>query len=155
MNGILSFSRRRFHWKHAFFSVHGRLSRSSFWTAAVIVALLNPLVYYALAALLRATVSQNPNEVIAIATFIDFVVLLYPRVAIEVKRLHDFDWSGWWALPMNLLQLFAVLAYSAARQSADSETTRVGFGVSILLLLYITIGTPRGDKRRNRFGPPP
>jgi len=154
MNGIFGFSRRRFDWRHAFFSLHGRLSRRSFWIAALIAAALGPVVYYVLAGLLHATVSEDRNVVIAVATFIEFVVMLYPRVAIEIKRLHDFDWSGWWALPMNLLQLFAVLAYSAALQSVDSEGTRVGLGVSILLLLYITLGTPRGDKRQNRFGAP-
>ena len=154
MNGIFGFSRRRFNWRHAFFSLHGRLSRRSFWLAALIVTALSPLVYFALATLLGATLSGDRNEVIAVAAFIEFVVMLYPRVAIEIKRLHDFDWSGWWALPMNLLQLFAVLVYSAAMQSVDSEGTRVGLGVSILLVLYIALGTPSGDRRQNRFGAP-
>jgi len=154
MNGIFGFSRRRFNWRHAFFSLHGRLSRRSFWLAALIAAALSPLVYFSLVALLRASGNEDYNEVIAVATFIEFVVMLYPRLAIEIKRLHDFDWSGWWAVPMNLLQPFAVLVYSVALQSVDSEGTRVGLGVSIPLALYIVLGAPRGDRRQNRFGMP-
>ena len=135
MNGIFGFSRRRFNWRHAFFSLHGRLSRRSFWLAALIAAALSPLVYFSLVALLRASGNEDYNEVIAVATFIEFVVMLYPRLAIEIKRLHDFDWS-------------------VALQSVDSEGTRVGLGVSIPLALYIVLGAPRGDRRQNRFGMP-
>jgi uncharacterized membrane protein YhaH (DUF805 family) len=147
-------ARRSFEWRHAFVSLEGRLSRRSFWLAALIAALLSFAVYFLLAASLGLRTPGRRNEAIAIASLVEFAVMLYPRVAVEVKRLHDFDWSGWWALPMNLLQLAAVLVYAAAQHGNDDESTVVGLGVSILVLLSIVLGTPRGDARENRFGLP-
>jgi uncharacterized membrane protein YhaH (DUF805 family) len=145
---------RRFDWRHALFSLNGRLSRRGFWLAALVTALLSFAVYFLLAAAMGVSESSRRNEAIAVASLVEFGVMLWPRVAIEVKRLHDFDWSGWWALPMNLLQLAAVLVYAAAQHGNDDESTVVGLGVSILVLLSIVLGTPRGDARENRFGLP-
>jgi uncharacterized membrane protein YhaH (DUF805 family) len=54
---------------------------------------------------------------------------LLPTIAVQVRRLHDLDKSGWWVL-LGLIPLI---------------------GIIVLIYWYVQPGTPGA----NRFGPPP
>ncbi len=107
----------------------GRAARSEYWfwvLFAAIGMLVTKMVDTALFVELSSTV---PSPLYSPLNSIFILVLLLPSLAVEVRRLHDSDRSGWW--------LLLVLT-----------------GIGIIMLLYWAgqEGTP-GDN--NRFGPNP
>ncbi len=90
------------------------------------------------------------------------LALLLPSLAVLVRRLHDVNRSGWWALPLPILLPALVLLYGMTLFDLGSETGKqvviaggvllVAVAVFAVLLLVWTCrpGTPGP----NRFGPP-
>ena len=68
----------------------------------------------------------------------------------QVRRLHDFDRSGWWALAATAAPGVVMLPLSAFSLSAA-----MAVGILTQLMLVIWIGVVKGDPDENRFGPPP
>ena len=69
------------------------------------------------------------------------LILVWPFVAITVKRLHDLNLSGWWAL------LILAIPF-AARLIGISPSTLLLFG-------FLLLGTVSGKSGDNRFGADP
>lgn len=68
-----------------YFSFKGRLSRKEFWLYYVI-----PFV------LVGYLLSQIGNEYFVIDALL--VLSIWPSLAVQVKRWHDINKSGWWVL---------------------------------------------------------
>lgn len=76
--------------KQIWFSFEGRISRKVFWLYGLLLAV--PLgVLWGIA----AAISDTLNVVVAIPMNIAFV---WMALAMQVKRWHDRDKSGWWIL---------------------------------------------------------
>jgi len=103
------------------FSFKGRISRQPYWIFvwAVFLIALFP-------ALLLGVGTERADQYIDIAG----LVLLWPSLAIQVKRWHDRDKSAWWLL-VNLIPI-------------------VGFFWSL-----IENGFLQGTLGENRYGPDP
>lgn len=86
------------------------------------------------------------------AIFLYFITL-YFRVALYLKRLHDFGWSGWWTLPAALVALFSALTNPWFESSLSSERGAACFMAGILWTIVILAGSPAGAKGTNRYGP--
>lgn len=69
----------------------------------------------------------------------------------QMRRLHDFGWSGWWAGALLLLQI--PLAFALFYTLGEDTTLLVGDG--LVLIPIIVIGLVPGHPHANRFGPPP
>ena len=74
-----------------------------------------------------------------------------PMIFLMVRRLHDFNRSGWWSLaivlgPAALMLLLAPVA---------SPTQTAPFILLISLVWTIWLGAIPGDPHENRFGPAP
>ena len=91
----------------------GRASRSEYWWFVLFSILLQ---------IVGGMINQNLGTVVALA-------LLLPSLAVLVRRLHDTDRSGWWAL----LLLLPII------------------GPIVLIIFAVLEGTPGP----NRFGAPP
>ncbi|KQT52401.1 MULTISPECIES: DUF805 domain-containing protein [unclassified Aureimonas] len=88
--------------KYAVF--HGRASRAEFWsfyavylTASIAVILLDQAYF--------GTVRENSGVVVMLFG----CVHILPGMAVQVRRLHDIDWSGWWIV-LNLIGVGFILA---------------------------------------------
>jgi uncharacterized membrane protein YhaH (DUF805 family) len=104
------------------FSFEGRLPRKSFWLYGVLgITLAQMFIYFLLGI---AGVSE------ALASGVAALAVVWPGLAINVKRWHDRDKPGWWVL-INLVPLVGTLW--------------------TLIECGLLPGTP-GD---NRFGPDP
>lgn len=99
---------------------NGRSGRKEFWAFL--------LVYLALTIVSVLLAGMVPT-LGAIVFLLGLVVLFIPQLALQVRRFHDQDKSGWFAL-MNLIPYV---------------------GVVIVLIFMLLQGT-RGE---NRFGPDP
>jgi len=104
------------------FGLHGRVSRRTWWLWAVAMPLGMALY---LTVLLR--VAGIPPR--ATDTLVN-LLLLWPMIAVSVKRWHDRGKSGWWVL-VTLIPLAGWLWALAEN------------------------GFRRGDRGVNRFGEPP
>jgi len=147
-----------FNWQHLLFSFEGRTRRSHFWIGWLIclgvgvVAGWLPLI----------------GLVISIA-------LIWPNLAISVKRLHDMGHTGWlvvvpWAISIvGSIVAVSMIGMTALTQAGALEAedpmailSVVGpaFGLLGLLLLVnlgflLWIGLTDSQRGDNRYGPNP
>lgn len=82
------------------FSFHGRVPRKVFWLYGV----LGPLLVSVMAEMLLGIVGVSERR----AEILTTVLLVWPCAAVSVKRWHDRDKAGWWAL-VYLLPLIGLL----------------------------------------------
>ncbi len=73
-----------------YLGLDGRIPRRTYWLHGVLSLLLLGIVVNALLA-----IANVDNET---AGKLANLVFLWPLIAVSVKRQHDFDFSGWWAL---------------------------------------------------------
>lgn len=97
---------------HVLFSFHGRISRSEYWLKGVLLGGLLFNIAIVIAAVIdNALGNINFNNLDdpttrgpIIAGLVVLVGLLWPNLAIQVKRWHDRDKSGWFVL-VNLIPI--------------------------------------------------
>ncbi|RYF48976.1 MAG: DUF805 domain-containing protein [Cytophagaceae bacterium] len=90
------------------------------------------------------------------------LALLLPSLAVLVRRLHDVNRSGWWALPIPILLPALFLLYGMTLFDLGNEAGKqifisggvllvalAGFGISLLVWTC-----RRGTPGPNRFGEP-
>jgi uncharacterized membrane protein YhaH (DUF805 family) len=105
-----------------YLSLRGRVPRKAFWLHGVLALLLAAMLGNALMDIagVRSDLSGKLVN----------LLLAWPFIAISVKRLHDYDFHGWWML-VNLIP-----------------------GVGSLAML-VANGFMPGTHGANRFGPDP
>src|SRR5260221_14552210 len=93
-------------WSQTLFGFGGRLSRAKFWPPFLLVEAMY-------LGLLVATIYQNnptnqlgddkrvPSLTIVLAVISP--VALWSNLALQVKRFHDLNRSGFWAIAVNML----------------------------------------------------
>ena len=77
-------------WAWLFFSFEGRINRRKFWLGIVILW----AVVWILALLAAAANSGFLWGLISVLS----VLLIWPSLALSIKRWHDRNKSGWWIL---------------------------------------------------------
>ncbi|WP_192459344.1 DUF805 domain-containing protein [Musicola keenii] len=123
------------------FSFRGRTGRRDFWLwMAIWLALTVGLFMLAGAGLLNTQT----------AAFM-LVALIWPTAAVLVKRLHDRDKSGWWAL---LLVLAWMLGNGNWYMLPDMGQWVLGRFLPMLIMVMILLdcGMFAGTVGANRFG---
>lgn len=145
-------------WGQLFFSFEGRTRRSHFWIAWLI--LLGVGVVLGWLPLLGMLLS---------------ILLIWPNLAITVKRLHDMGRSGWlvlipWVLGLGaLIAGFSIVGFSlilnqAAFEAEDPAVIIGTMGPAMLLFLasivvnlafLLWIGLTDSQPGDNRYGPNP
>ena len=73
-------------WNSLLFQFDGRINRGKFWLGAVII-------WVAYAVILGIGVAAESGLV-----FVLLLLLIWPSLAVSIKRWHDRDKSGWWVL---------------------------------------------------------
>ena len=74
----------------------GRASRTEFWFFALFLL----LVYGVGFPILEFIGAIIPGGIILVGIIMVAVsvALILPSLAVQIRRLHDVDWSGWWIL---------------------------------------------------------
>ena len=79
-----------------YFSIRGRINRTTYWCA------IFPLVVtYAVAEVM----AESTNQATAGLGYLIMVSLIWPSLAVQTKRWHDRNKSGWW----NLISLVPIV----------------------------------------------
>ena len=123
-----------------YFDIKGRVTRYEYWAFQTINVLIFCLWFLCVYLL-------DLNKI-----FLEVYMLyiLLPSLAMSVKRLHDVDLSGWWAVPAGILLLLSLLDY---------EYGFLNTGILLFLTLcYVSylswmLGLS-GDDHENRYGSP-
>mgnify|MGYP000102235568 CR=1 FL=1 len=110
-------------WNYLFTSFEGRINRQPFWIGGLILWAIQTVAAGVLIGLLGETLGNALFGLLSL-------ILIYPSLAIGVKRWHDHDKSGWWLLIL-LIPLVGVIWY------------------------LVVCGFMRGTVGANRFGPDP
>lgn len=100
------------------FNFTDRACRSEFWWWALLTNIVTTVVYV-------VDLRLHTSIIFLLLTLLIF----FPNLAVEVRRLHDMETSGWWVL----LSFIPIL------------------GVVILMLWF----TARGTNGDNQYGPDP
>jgi uncharacterized membrane protein YhaH (DUF805 family) len=73
-----------------YLGVKGRIPRHTYWLHGVLALLVAGVVLDGLLAIARVE-PDTANGLVSL-------LLMWPLVAVSVKRQHDFNFSAWWAL---------------------------------------------------------
>jgi uncharacterized membrane protein YhaH (DUF805 family) len=155
-----------------YFSPRGRVSRSQYW-------LRFWLPYFVIYFVLQLTIVFSGPTLRIVASLVQSLfslVVLWPTIAIEVKRIHDRNKAWWWILflyvPFILFVVLAaiwlggaVLAAAAAGETDMTLPALGGLGIAAIVLglawfgislwFFVEFGCLRGTVGPNRFGPDP
>ncbi|NPE56734.1 DUF805 domain-containing protein [Dickeya dadantii] len=124
------------------FSFRGRVGRRDFWLGmAIVLALMVGLFMLAGTGWLE---TQN-------AAFV-LVVLMWPLAAILVKRLHDRNKSGWWALLLVVAWMLGNGNWAMLPPLGQWGLGRF-LPTLIAVMMLLDCGAFVGTAGANRFGP--
>jgi uncharacterized membrane protein YhaH (DUF805 family) len=133
------------------FDPHGRASRSEYWLFILFQTLiLTALVLAGIWSGFRYEDSA-PTILIVIVLACFYIWVAISVISLSIRRLHDMDFSGWWALALY----FWSPLLSAVQISFPDLT-----GVILVLNAAISIGVvvffcQQGTRGSNRFGEEP
>lgn len=149
-------------WKYLFLRFDGRISRQPYWIAFFIVLVAYfGLVFTILSALgLDFDALAAPSAVGVKVNLAVTFLLLYPSLAYMIKRLHDRNRTGWWAVLTYGLAMLADLADFAGFGGTQEEPGLAMLVIwvpmlAIALWLFVELGFFKGTQGPNRFGPDP
>jgi uncharacterized membrane protein YhaH (DUF805 family) len=143
-----------------YFSPRGRISRSQYWLRFF-------LPVFIIGIILRAIADAGGGRELEILPAIFELLVLWPGIAVLIKRIHDRNKSGSlvWVLygPMipAILLLILAIAVAAAGNREAAIGLSVGSGVLwvvvalVSIWFFIEFGCMRGTIGANRFGPDP
>jgi uncharacterized membrane protein YhaH (DUF805 family) len=141
-----------------YFSPTGRISRSQYWLRFFLPLFIIGLILNVL------KFAGEPFK--ALPVLFQFVVL-WPGIAVLIKRIHDRNKSGWlvWAAygPLIVALIFGIAALAAIGLSDKAAGAVLGviagvFGIAAFIVgiwFFIEFGCMRGSIGANRFGPDP
>lgn len=162
----------------------GRASRAEFWWFFLFLMIGYIVMWIALFAFIGiAAGASSPNRspwalfgvfgVLGIFMLLFWLAMLIPVIAVQVRRLHDTDRSGWWLGAFYLLYaVYAVVligslgrmmsaGLAAGNQPPDLNQPLfifgqvLGFGMFVYGITLIVFFCLQGTKGPNRFGDDP
>jgi uncharacterized membrane protein YhaH (DUF805 family) len=157
-----------------YFSPYGRISRSQLWLRWILPYLGIVLVLDVIQIVAGQT--SVPGVIASIILGIFSLVAIWPAIAIQVKRVHDRNKSGWFVLyyyvPATLFFILvfawigsAIVGISSGEDAAAAFGSLGVLGILVILLgvavtgiaiwFFVEFGCLRGTVGANRFGPDP
>ncbi|MDS4072462.1 MAG: DUF805 domain-containing protein [Defluviicoccus sp.] len=134
-------------WKFIFLSFQGRLNRKPYWLGTI--ALLS-LVIIGVFGVMFLT---GGGGVAAIGVI--YLLLLWPTLAIGVKRLHDRNRSAWWLVVFYVVPtLLNVLVEGGDGEGGGAMIFGLA-SLAISIWALVELGFLRGTVGANRYGPDP
>ena len=133
-------------WKYLYTSFEGRINRQPYWIGALV--LIGALIVINLVLILLAGFAG------LIIVYIISLLVIYPSLAMMVKRFHDRNKSGWWSL---IFYVPAFINGAISAMSPESSLTMITGVITLIVLIWFTIelGFLKGTDGPNDFGPDP
>lgn len=115
-------------YKQILFSFEGRIGRTQYWVALLLI-LLPVCICSALAAMLAVSSGKSFFYMLLVLLVMTILPVAWASFAIAVKRFHDLNRSGWWSL-------LCFVPYLGG-------------------LILLSLGLPRGTRGQNEYGQDP
>lgn len=152
----------RSHFSYLFFALEGRIPRKAYWIGTLAIIALSIGVHVVLGLLLGLSL-EDLEKSGPMAGWISIGVTLlfaYPGIAVMVKRLHDRDRSGWWAVLLYALTFLGDLMEVAGLAGTEKNPSMLFWiwavpFIVLALAFLIDLGFMRGTVGDNRYGPDP
>lgn len=109
------------------FSFKGRINRLKYWLHSLLPIFF--LILGVIPLVIAGEEGIEPNPLFSILMLVLWIVAIWISLAIQVKRWHDLDQSGWWML--------------------------IGFIPYVNIIVFIMLGFTKGTNGLNRFGKDP
>ncbi|MEM7071951.1 MAG: DUF805 domain-containing protein [Pseudomonadota bacterium] len=91
----------------------------------------------------------NIENLSTVLSFIFELIILIPSIAVDFRRLHDFDASGWWAIVIFAFWIIGLVSYLLG------SVLFAAFLWIITIIAWIAIGLVHGTEGPNRYGDDP
>jgi uncharacterized membrane protein YhaH (DUF805 family) len=137
-------------------SFEGRIARSSFWLATVLLTVVILLILFAS----LWVVGERDRNAIRLNGFVLMLVFLYPLLAVWVKRLHDRGRPGYMVIvflvPWLMHQITNLIGITGDPTGFNSLDV-LFFGINIVIGVWFVfdLGILRGTRGSNDYGPDP
>jgi uncharacterized membrane protein YhaH (DUF805 family) len=146
------------------FSLEGRISRKPYWIGILVIVMSSIVLTMALGPMFGLSIEELKNEARpSAAVKLDLLVnliVLWPGLAITIKRLHDRNRSAIWGIALyalfGLAIILQLLGLIGTPQSPDPVYIVVLLAMlGIGLWLFVDLGFLRGTNGVNDYGPDP
>lgn len=149
-----------------YLSAEGRIGRQDWWIAWALLLAVEIAVNHVLSGAMNNDqvfidgTWGNLKDILADTSgWIVALVFLWPNIAMNAKRFHDLDMSGWWWLlfvaPFLIGTGISISPYGGdAEPSPAAGWTQLLSGITAMATLII-LGFLRGTPGPNRYGAPP
>jgi len=131
--------------KYADFS--GRATRSEFWWF---------YLFYQICFFGSQWAGQTlgmGNKIVGVVN----LILILPVLSVQVRRLHDIGWSGWWVLALYLVGISASSLVAAHLASAPLPVLLLLAVYSVFVLIFIFFVLAQyfrpSEAKDNQYGP--
>ena len=140
-----------------YFSPSGRISRSQYWLRYFVPVLLVGVILSSL---------QLVSDGFQVFLGLFQLTVLWPGIAVLIKRIHDRNKSGWlvWVLyaPLLVATIFTIAVFIAiALGSSEIASLSILSGVlwiavaAVAIWFFVEFGCMRGTVGGNRYGADP
>lgn len=149
------------------FSFHGRINRAQYWLGGLGAGFLGTLAIFFAAFIVAPHSGVKPDPMaqtlLTLGAFAPVMfAMTWAGLAIQVKRFHDRNRSGWFALAplipglvMTSTLIGGVLVNAPAELVVPKLVPWIGLGGLVNLAVFVDLGLMPGMDGPNRFGDPP
>jgi uncharacterized membrane protein YhaH (DUF805 family) len=130
-----------------FFSFSGRANRKEFIIFQIIYICLNICLILPL--------------YLGFSSFKTFIglILFISNLAITIRRLHDFNVSGWAYFFLNcffcIITIYLMIKDGSIKKEVPMSILTSIFSYSTVILIYLILSLVKGSRGTNRYGEPP
>lgn len=155
--------------RYLYLRTEGRISRKTFWTGAIVLALAGSLVVLLVAVPLLFVAQglirdfRTMSQVIMLLNLASAAACAYPAYCLAVKRRHDRNSPGWdllGYLGLNgaLLVALLILAINGTVSGLGFSPVMLwlGYGLQVYgIYMFVVLGFLKGTNGINKYGPDP
>ena len=142
-------------WWALLFSTGGRVGRMGYWFAALLYLIISVLSFVVALQVLITFSGDLTSVILYVGGGLLLILVLFSAIAVGIKRLHDRDKSGWWALPFIVLPILLDGASQKGLVTPSSAMTLQWVSLALAVWEIVELGFLRGTAGPNQFGPDP
>ena len=140
-------------WQMFFFSTSGRFNRARYILAMLVYI---GVTFVAVLAGLFLLTGMSPNAfaIVYVVGGLIFGAIFFSSMAVAIKRLHDRNKSGWWAVLFLVLPALLNSASTGLVDPSTGHTMQIVAGV-LTIWGFVELVCLRGTRGANPFGEDP
>jgi uncharacterized membrane protein YhaH (DUF805 family) len=137
------------------FSPAGRTSRSQFWLRWFLPVVAIHIVLWIVIAIGAAADSTTVATTFFVIWIVFSLLTLWPSIAVQVKRIHDRNKTGWLVLAYWIPSGLQTILFAAGASDNWAGTILNLITAGVGIWFFIEFGCMRGTIGANQYGPDP